>query len=117
MAQTKTFPGTKVGDILYAESGDCEDGVEKYVVVQVDVSGYVLVISCDPNESTRCRWAQDDMHASLAEALRAQANEDINYHAPRVKLAERILKAIRDGADLTEFEVAVDLDSLNQPES
>ena len=104
----KPFPSAKVGDFLY--SGSIYEGISRSVVVGIDAEGFAVVAGewteggsvCHPYFA--CNWH----YSSIAEALAADAESDIEYHGKRFQIAKECQEAIASGADLSRFENGMD---------
>lgn len=102
----KAFPEKKPGDFLY--SGDLDDGFHRWIVVSADSDGFVVVTECDQTIGSDV-WGCGltvgvDWHfASEREVVMDSAKTNIEYHAPKLRLAEKALAACESGGDLSEF--------------
>lgn len=101
----KAFPGIKIGDILYGD-WSIEDGVSRYVVVSVQEGDFCQIVMVDPwSPKIRAYWVEVDagLFRTEAEAIREGVTNIIKYHKLRLQFAERALRAVETGEDLTPF--------------
>jgi hypothetical protein len=100
----RQFPGAKIGDLLY-EARSLQYGVDTWVVVEACEGGYVKVVPTAPGSYSRIFfvWANNSFHVTLAGAISASAQHDLQYYGRRVKHAEEALAAFQRGEDLSRF--------------
>ena len=108
-SNAKKFPGAKIGDFLYSIGNCLMAGVARDIVVGILPDDFVLVAEVfkkneqlDRRQSV-VRYGCNFHYASLAECLKSTAEDDINYHQPRLDYAKKVLRAVREGDDLTQF--------------
>ncbi|MDE2101301.1 MAG: hypothetical protein KGL39_28905 [Patescibacteria group bacterium] len=104
----KAFPGIKLGDKLYG-CNDLETGVWEVMVVGFDPDGFPLIVSFGAIVGEQVGWATGDYFPTVAEAIADQAKHDVDWHGPRLKLAQEALEAVRTGGDLQKFIDGVEL--------
>lgn len=86
----------KAGDLLWIYDGD--DGLyQPDAVLYVDDSGHALVCNTSPHFRHRPRWLTHSPHKTPVDAMRAQAQSDIEYYLPRLDFARRVLAACESG--------------------
>ena len=100
----KRFPHKNVGDRVFA--GDLIDGFWECIVVAKNDEGVCLIVRADdfdlqnpPRVFVACDW----MWSTMEEALQNAAEEDREYHEPRLKYAKAALVAVKNGVDLTSY--------------
>jgi len=101
------YPDIKIGDYLYS-CYNLELGIDEYVVISKNTQGQCLVCDTglDVGQDTRyaIRWALKSCFRSKNEALRTAAKDDVEYHKPRLEMAERLLAALDAGEDTSSYE-------------
>lgn len=99
----RPFPGAKVGDRLWA--GELSEGFAEYIIVRLLPNDFVGVV-CTGSKYELDFYphvATGEYYRSLAEAVMASANGDVDYHAPRLRFAHDALDAVNAGSDLSRF--------------
>lgn len=97
----KLFSDVSVGDLLY--EFDCDEGLERYVVIQTDGAGHAFVIQTE-GQIHFGKWATDHLHSTVQGAMRHDAEYELGYGTRKVNNANKILDAINHGGDLSLFE-------------
>lgn len=105
----KPFPHVKVGEFLW--TGDLWEGIYKCVVLAKNDQQLCMVCVVDDFD-TECpphiRIADSDYYETEEQAVRAGALDVIEYHGKRYERAKRAIEACDSGADLSEFEDAIE---------
>jgi hypothetical protein len=98
----KPIPGLKLGDLLYY-CNDVADGANCYVVVNLHESGIARAVLLDANVyqgTVYLNWcAEGAFYHSAEEALKAQAEDDLDHYERRYHLCRNILRALQEGGD------------------
>lgn len=99
------YPDAKVGDIFYT-CNDVFSGVTKEIVTFVDEEQHIVTTTLGSDSYHpigHSAWAGEGYFLSVAEALEKEAKDGVEYHKPRADYAQKVLDAIREKADLTQF--------------
>jgi hypothetical protein len=106
------FTDAKTGDRLYSYEDD--DGIQDWLVIAMDEEYHVRIVPCDYKSYQYWNpfWATSgNYHKTPAEAMRACATENLEYHERYFRFHTRFLEALDKGGDLTPFLCGIGEDS------
>jgi hypothetical protein len=95
------FPDLKPGDRLYYCS-DLDDCLTEQIIISKDDKGFVRLVTLgDAPHQARLwtTWGYGKHKLTAEAAVAAEARNDIEYHARRLKRAQDVLAAIAEGRD------------------
>lgn len=110
----KSLENQYVGQCVHYYDTEC--GLSSFTIVSIDNDGFPLICELVPEGRfdvdcpVHVHYLNYPMFPTKIEAMRAGAIEAIEYIEPRLAFAKRLLAAIDDKCDVTEFRDGHDLD-------